>query len=358
MKAVNVRVWLLVLAGVMLLAWIASAEPFLSVRVSGLEGVASSVLFPIDGQQVPTGDITISVGRTSSVKGITYWDLAGAERPIEWPAVIACDFLRARGVQSREVTLYGIVRQLRDGRLGDLDVGILDFTDSGNRVIIININILRTDVPAFLFDPRQSSVESLAFLSAPNEEMHVSGTFEGLAQAQGVAAWPELAADIEEVIASVPGILELPPGFAERVVRHYAGAEGASELALYFLETDTFAASDLAGSFVIDIIPANWYDVLDSFEDLLHLQAARLDSFEHLLWSVWDMIHWEQQMEFLKSFEDLLRSQADRLSSFERLLDLLHPSPENVVYIRSFETLLREQANLLASFEALIDRLR
>jgi hypothetical protein len=355
MKAAILRVGVLALAGAVCLACAAAAEPYVSVRVTGLAGTATSVMLPIDGQQVSTGEIAITAGRTTPVEGVTYWDLASADRPIQWPATIQCGFFTSQGVASRTVTLYGIVRPLEDGSLGDLDVGVLDVTDSGDRVIVININTLRTDASA------------LSLLGGPNAgltaaqseaEVRISGTFGPLAQARGgIRAWPELLRDLETVVASVPGLFDLPPDFAQRAFSFYESTGAASELAFYFPKTDTFQASTLRGDFVIEVSPWYWHSVLPSFEDLLRLQAQRLESFEDLLKHSWETLSWTQKMQFLKSFEDLLRSQADRLSSFESLLHALPHSVPGVRYLDSFEDLLRRQARLLESFEYLTNTL-
>jgi len=360
MKSVIARVGALALAGAVVLACVVSAEPFVSVRVSQLQGTVSPILLPFQGQQVSSGDIAISTGQSGPTEGITYWDIAGVERPIQWPVSIQCDFFRTLGVESQEITLYGIIRALPDGRLGDLDVGVLAYTASGNKVIIININILATDVPALsLFSSTATAGVSPRPSLPADKETAISGTFEGLTQVPGgAAAWPDLARDIENVVACVAGTQGLPADFADRVARYYEKTAAGNELAFYFPATDTFQSADLKGGFALEVVPVHWYDILPSFEDLLRQQAERLSSFEDLLKLTWQSLTWPQKMECLKSFEDLLREQADRLLSFETLLWWPWPQPAvNFQYLQSFEDLLRRQASLLKSFEDLLGTL-
>ncbi len=363
MRAAVARAGLLVLACVGLVAWGAIAEPFASVRVAGLSASTPSVPLPIDGVSVGSGAITISLGHPSLEGNTTFWDRATTVFPIQWPAAVACDLFRSHGVTSREITLYGFVRQLQDGSVGDVDVGVLNYTDSGDRVVVININkiiIQSLRGPSTMaLDALQAPADMaklLTTLDAQSGRMQISGSFEGFT-GRDLAAWPELASDIERAIASVPDLPDLPPGFSERIYRHFLEQENPNELAMYFLDTDVISSSDLAGTLVIDVGESNWYDVLDSFEGLLDRQAERLLSFEDLVKSVWNMIPYEEKIKLLHSFEVLLEAQADRLASFEHLLEALRPSPENIRYIESFEKLLVTQGKLLESFEFLMENL-
>jgi len=112
------------------------------------------------------------------------------------------------------------------------------------------------------------------------------------------------------------------------------------------------------------LLPAEFINLLDSFEYLLHKQCDIKESFIDLFNESRDYLR-SNSSEIISSIEGLIRSDSELLNSFENLTSYLFnlrtlqpkdvPIDQLTYFLESYEQLLESQSQLIGKFEGLVE---